>query len=73
MARGFPSCGAGSQPHRGVCDLPGSEIDRVPCTGRWILNHGTAREVPRLKFSVSLADYQARDNKRLVYQPLILG
>ena len=45
---------------------------RVPRTGRRILNHGTTREVPGFNFSVSLADNQAKDNKRQVYQPLIL-
>ena len=47
---GLSSCGAGAQLLRGMWDLPGRARTRVPCIGRWILNHCAIREVPHLLF-----------------------
>ena len=46
------SCGAGAQLPHGMWDLssPTRDQTRVPCIGRWILNHWTTREVPLIYF-----------------------
>ena len=58
---GFYSCGSWTQQlrHTGLVALKhaGSSSTRdrthVPCTGRWILNHWTTREVPQLLLFMS--------------------
>ena len=47
----FSSCVQAELPH-GMWDLssPTGDPTGVPCIGRWILNHWTAREVPRCIF-----------------------
>ena len=47
-ARGLSSCGAWAQLPHGMWDLSSLTRDQthIPCIGRWILNHWTAREVP---------------------------
>ena len=45
QTRRLSSCGSRAQPLRGMWDLPGTRArTRVPCIGRWILNHCTTRE-----------------------------
>ena len=36
----------------GMCNLsaPTRDRTRAPCSGRWILNHWTTREVPNMVF-----------------------
>ena len=51
-ACGLSSCGVLAQLPHSMCDLssPTRDRTRVPCIGRWILNHWTTREIPQLPF-----------------------